>query len=218
MEDPPIAKLHHDLLWQIFAINTTLDLPKIGQNFRTYSPYPSPLTTAHHTSQVCASWRQLIINSPSLWGNIIDLKSLHQESDAWRNEVLLRTGNSDLSIFGDIGGKGRQHAKKFLEILLKNHWTRIQWVHVEFNGYDIEDSWSDSAWSALGRPAPNLRFFSIRFEYNALPPIRSSPGFILFANHAPLLAHFQQNHLPMNLEASWTSGLISLTESIRHQT
>ena len=211
MEDSPIAKLHRDLLWQIFAINTTrtLDLPKIGQEFRTCSPYPSPLTTARHTSQVCASWRRLIIDSPSLWGNIIDLKSLHQESDAWRNEVLLRTGNSDLSIFGDIGGKGRQHAKKFLEILLKNHWTRIQWVQVEFIGFDIEDSWSDSAWSALGRPAPNLRFFSIHSD--VVPYICLSQGFILFANHAPLLAHFQQNRLPMNLEASWTSDLISLT-------
>jgi hypothetical protein len=206
MEDPPIAKLHHDLLWQIFAINTTLDLPKIGQNFRTYSPYPSPLTTARHTSQVCASWRQLIINSPSLWGNIIDLQSLRQESDAWRNEVLLRTGNSNLSIFGDIGGKGWQHAKNFLEMLLKHYWTRIQWVHVKFNDFDIVE-WPDSAWSAL---APNLGVFSIRFKYDAPPPICSSPGFILFANHAPLLAHFQQNHLPMNLEASWISDLIYL--------
>jgi len=56
-----------------------------------------------------------------------------------------------------------------------------------------------------------LRFFSIHFEYHILPHICLSPGFILFANHAPLLAHFQQNRLPMNLEASWTSNLISLT-------
>jgi hypothetical protein len=153
MEDPPIAKLHHDLLWQIFAINTTLDLPKIGQNFRTCSPYPSPLTTARHTSQVCASWRQLIIDSPSLWGNIIDLRSLQQKSDAWRNEVLIRTGNSDLSIFGNLGGEGRKHMKEFLEKLLKNHWTRIKWVHIRIYSFGTED-WPDSAWSALGRPAP----------------------------------------------------------------
>jgi hypothetical protein len=70
---------------------------------------------------------------------------------------------------------------------------------------------ADSAWSALGRPAPNLRFFSIRFEQDILPSVCLSPGFILFANYAPLLAHFQQNHLLMNLEASWTSDLISLT-------
>jgi hypothetical protein len=153
MEDPPITKLHRDLLWQIFAINTTLDLPKIGQNFRTCSPYPSPLTTARHTSQVCASWRQLIIDSPSLWGNIIDLRSLQQKSDAWRNEVLIRTGNSDLSIFGNLGGEGRKHMKEFLEKLLKNHWTRIKWVHIRIYSFGTED-WPDSAWSALGRPAP----------------------------------------------------------------
>jgi hypothetical protein len=213
MEDPPIAKLHRDLLWQIFTINTTLDLPKIGQEFCTCSPYPSPLTTARHTSQVCASWRQLIIDSPLLWGNIIDLQALRQKSDAWRNEVLLRTGHSDLSIFGDIriGGIGRRRAKEFLEMLLKNHWTRIKWVHIRLDAFNTAYQWPDSSWSALGRPAPSLRFFSIRFGED-LPSICSSPGFILFANHAPLLAHFQQNEVPMNFQiALWTSNLISLT-------
>ena len=211
MEDPPIAKLHSDLLWQIFATNAALDLPKIGQEFGTYRSEScfSPLTTTRHTSQVCASWRQLTIDSPSLWSSIIDLESLRQKSDAWRNEVLIRTGNSDLSIFGNLRGGGRQHAKEFLEILLKHHWTRIKWVHVKFNGFDTAD-WPDSAWSALGRPAPNLRLFSIDFG-RYIPPICSSSGFILFANHAPLLAHFQQNHLLVNLEASWTSDFISLT-------
>ena len=154
MEDPPIAKLHHDLLREIFTITTILDLPKIGQRFDTYNSRLGPLTTARHISQVCASWRQLIIDSPSLWGNIIDLQSLRQESDTWKNEVLLRTGNSNLSIFGNIHGKGWQHAKKFLEILLKNHWTRIQWVQVEFNDFDIVE-WlqpDNGAWSALGHP------------------------------------------------------------------
>ena len=208
MEDPPITKLHRDLLWQIFATNT-VDLPKMGQE--SYSPSPSPLTTTRHTSQVCTSWRQLIIDSPSLWGNIIDLQALRQKSDAWRNEVLLRTGNSDLSIFGILVGGYIQRAKEFLEMLLKNHWTRIKWVHITIDSFGAVKEWPDSAWSALGRPAPNLRFFSICFEQDARPSICLSPGFILFANHAPLLAHFQQNHLLMNLEASWIPNLISLT-------
>ena len=154
MEGPPIGTLHHDLLWQIFAINTILDLPEINEEFDTR---PSPLTTARHLSQVCASWRQLILDFSSIWGNRIDLEFLRQNSNAWRNEVLLRTGNSDLSIFGNVRGEGRQRAKEFLEILLKNHWTRIKWIHVKFSGFDTAD-WSDSAWSALARPAPNLRF------------------------------------------------------------
>ena len=211
MDDPPIARLHRDLLWQIFATNAALDLPKIGQEFDYYSPSPSPLMTARHTSQVCTSWRQLIIDSPSLWGNIINLGALRQKSDAWRNEILLRTGNSDLSIFGMLIGGYIQHAKEFLEMLLENHWTRIKWVHITINSFGAVKQWPDSAWSALGRPAPNLRFFSIRFEQDDRPSICSSPGFILFANHAPLLAHFQQNHLLINLEASWISDLISLT-------
>ena len=139
MKGPPIGTLHQDLLWQIFAINTILDLPETNEEFDTR---PSPLTTARHLSQVCASWRQLILDFSSIWGNIIDLEVLQQNSDAWRNEVLLRTGNSDLSIFGDICGEGRQRAEEFLEILLKNHWTRIKWIHVKFSGFDTAD-WSD---------------------------------------------------------------------------
>jgi len=187
------------------------DLPEIGQDLGSYiHDFPSPLTTARHTSQVCASWRQLITNSPSLWGNIIYLPSLQQKSDAWRNEVLLRTGNSELLIFGHIWqGDGIEKAKEFLGHLLGNHWTRIQQVYVSFDWVRCPDNF----WSVIGRPAPNLRFFSVYFKRGLpLSSISSSPGFTLFDNHAPLLTHFQQNCIPMNIgEASWIPGLISLT-------
>jgi hypothetical protein len=61
--------------------------------------------------------------------------------DEWRNEAFLRTGKSGLSIFGNIGGEGRQHGKEFLEILSRNHWPRIKQVHVKFrfNNFDTAD-------------------------------------------------------------------------------
>jgi hypothetical protein len=67
--DLPIAKLHRDLLWQIFALNLVIEKHIHTDDDR------GPLKTACHTSQVCASWRQVIISSSSLWSNIIDLES-----------------------------------------------------------------------------------------------------------------------------------------------
>ncbi|KIM34926.1 hypothetical protein M413DRAFT_32909 [Hebeloma cylindrosporum] len=183
IDGPQIAKLNRDLLWQIFALNADI---AAGAPANTHSDYLfnlSPLTITRHSSQVCASWRQLILGSPSLWGNMIDLESLQQKSDTWRNEVLLRTGNSELSIKGNVMAE----TSEFFVSLFKNHWTRIKRIQVLFCMHAEE--WPD-AWNALGCPAPSLRLCSIHFGYG-LPRIYSSPGFSLFANHAPLLTSFQ---------------------------
>ena len=159
---PPIAKLHRDLLWQIFALNA--DIEVVYLLIEVYGIKNmvrlSPLTTARHTSQVCVSWRQLVISSSSLWGNIIDLEFLNQKSDIWRNEVLLRTGSEDLSIRGDIVyDDNAPGVAEFFELLLKNHWTRIMRVNVTV---DIRSRrWPDDVWSTLERPAPALQSFSI---------------------------------------------------------
>ena len=207
---PHIAKLNRDLLWQIFALNADIDGgPKGVVNiFESDDLFRfSPLTTARHTSQVCASWRKLIIGSTSLWGNMIDLESLQQRSDTWRNEVLLRTGNSELSIKGNIMSE-MQGATEFLVFLLSNHWTRISRIHVGIYNSGARD-WPENAWGALGRPAPCLRSCSICFQHDQ-PLVYSSPEFLLFANHAPRLTHFQQHRTPMNFRASWLANLTSL--------
>ena len=118
---PLIAKLHRDLLWRIFALNADIETRPGGVYYTDELFRLSPLTTARHTSQVCASWRQLIIGSPSLWGNMIDLNSLRQRSDTWRNEVLLRTGTCELSISGNISD-GTQGVTEFFALVLKHHW------------------------------------------------------------------------------------------------
>jgi len=209
MVSPPlIAKLHRDLLWRIFALNADIET-RPGGVYHTDELFRlSPLTTARHTSQVCAFWRELIIGSPSLWGNMIDLNSLRQRSDTWRNEVLLRTGNSELSISGNISD-GAQGVTEFFALVLKHHWPRIMRVHVGIHNFGAQN-WPEGTWSALERPAPSLRSFSIIFQ-GGLPHVCSSPGFSLFANHAHLLTRFQQNHIPIKLKASWIASLTSLT-------
>jgi len=79
MGSPPIAKLDCDVLGRIFAINTAKEKLTRGEYDYDDLLRRSPLTTARHTSQVCASWRQLIIGSTSLWGSIFDLEFLNQK-------------------------------------------------------------------------------------------------------------------------------------------
>ncbi|KIM49817.1 hypothetical protein M413DRAFT_21951, partial [Hebeloma cylindrosporum] len=210
IDAPQIAKLNHDLLWRIFSLNADIDAGPQGNIIISHNDdlfRLSPLTTARHTSQVCASWRQLIVGSPSLWGNMIDLESLQQKSDTWRNEVLLRTGNSKLSIKGNVT-LDASAATEFLVSLLKTHWTRINRIQVGI--YIIAQDLPGDAWDPLGCPAPSLRSCSIHFGYD-LPDVYSSPGFSLFANHAPLLTSFQQHRIPMNFGAPWLANLTSLT-------
>jgi len=202
---PPIAKLHADLLWRIFVFNAVMERLSFDD-----IEIDAPLTTARYTSQVCASWRQLIISSSSLWGNIIDLNSLHQKSDMWRNEVLVRTGNSPLSISGFIYQLvDGPDILQFFESLLQNHWTRIVRVVVEIGW--APRKLHDDTWSALACPAPNLKAFLIQTDSH-LPDCFLSPGLSLFANYAPLLTRFDQpNHAPINPNASWLPGITSLS-------
>ncbi|KIM40684.1 hypothetical protein M413DRAFT_28468 [Hebeloma cylindrosporum] len=194
-----IQALNNKILGRIFSFNAT----------GCYSD----LTTARHTSQVCTSWRQIILDVPSIWGNLIDLGCLLQKSDAWRNEVLHRAGNADLAIHGPIWCITNPEkfviAEKFLELLISNHWTRIYWLDVTFPNFHRPTSWSGAcAWRAIESPAPKLTFFSICFG-DDMPSTFSSPSFTLFAHDAPQLTHFKQNHIPIDL--SKISSSICLT-------
>src|SRR6266567_3695438 len=94
-EPPSISRLNDDLLWRIFNLNTLTDTDFIGK----FSGKPEfSLVTARHTSQVCTSWRSLILPSSSLWANTINLKHLDQKNHNWRREILKRTGDSPISV------------------------------------------------------------------------------------------------------------------------
>ncbi|KIM40697.1 hypothetical protein M413DRAFT_28478 [Hebeloma cylindrosporum] len=207
---PPIANLPQEILWHIFSLEATPQLPRFliraDKAVRLPRGFPDRLRTARLISQVCVSWRKLILDSPSIWGNLIDLEYLQQKSDAWRDEVLRRSGGAaNLAICGrftlTLSKKG---LNGFLEKLLCDHWERIYWLDIEcINAHRL-----DSAWDNLGRAAPKMRLFSVFFY----PHSFSSPAYPLLSHHAPKLAHFYQNRLPIQkLEAFSISGLTSLT-------
>ncbi|KAF9475193.1 hypothetical protein BDN70DRAFT_884007 [Pholiota conissans] len=185
--DSPISRLHLDLLWNIFSLNST-DTSWYSHSER------SPLTTTRKCSQVCVLWRQIIVDSPSIWGNCMDLDLLGQERSDWRDEVLRRTGSAPLCVQARYAKAVRSNTDihKFLVDLIDAHWERIQVfdIHVQ-SRKTLNDA---RVWSAFSRPAPNLRMFSlsssnkISIETIARPFPKHSLH--LFSDKAPVLGHF----------------------------
>ncbi|KDR69414.1 hypothetical protein GALMADRAFT_145460 [Galerina marginata CBS 339.88] len=142
---------------------------------------PAPLITLRLASQVCSSWRDLVLCSSSWWARNIHLDHLKQKSGHWRNEVLARSGISALHV---IGVFEVCHAR-FLEVLLEDHWARIRVLHLiskeNILGYLHFDLY-------LQRPTPSLEVFVVHhiidFEDFEEP---SRQNFQLFANSAPSL-------------------------------
>src|SRR6267143_51188 len=189
---PPISMLHDDLLWHIFTFNTLEDDDIIYD----YSA-DSSLIDTRHTSQVCASWRALILASSSLWANVINLEHLNQKSDDWRNEILRRTDHSFLSVKGNL--KEGTPATAFCLFLLSNHWTRIRRLFIKVEDEVIT---GDERLLSIQRPAPNLEIFHVKF--------RSCPTFstthdILFSNDAPFIHTLITVSLDFNLSGPWLS-------------
>ncbi len=61
---PPVYSMHYDLLLDIFEMNVNM-----------FSDTRA-LNTARFTSQVCRSWRNIMLTKPSIWAKLIDFDSL----------------------------------------------------------------------------------------------------------------------------------------------
>ncbi|KAF9556089.1 hypothetical protein CPC08DRAFT_107509 [Agrocybe pediades] len=102
------------------------DLPNIpsGQN--------RPLNVARHCSQVCRRWRLVYLSSCSIWGRIIDLDSLQQTTDEWRKEVMARTGEALLWVYGEVDDWD-ESKQDIPSDLLKRNWGRIERLLIKDN-------------------------------------------------------------------------------------
>ncbi|KAF9478421.1 hypothetical protein BDN70DRAFT_994198 [Pholiota conissans] len=120
----------------------------------------SPLTNARRCSQVCRFWRKISLESPTIWANSIDLTSLGQEGDEWRNEVLRRIQNSALTVMGRCLEPEKLGLCKFFVRLLSDHWERIHDLDITFDADRMTNA--EELIQALIRPAPNLRAFSLK--------------------------------------------------------
>ncbi|KDR70468.1 hypothetical protein GALMADRAFT_254888 [Galerina marginata CBS 339.88] len=192
---PPISKLNDDLLWRIFNLNTLTDTDMI----KNLSSSEFSLTTARHTSQVCAGWRSLMLASSSLWASTINLKHLEQKNDNWRDEILKRTGNALISIGGRLEKGG--HAAQFFLSLLGEHWTRLRRLSIHVEDPVIAE---DERWLSVHTPAPNLEIFYVWFSS---PPAFSTADDVLFSNDAPSMHTLVTHKINFKLSERWLTGL-----------
>ncbi|KAF9475204.1 hypothetical protein BDN70DRAFT_271111 [Pholiota conissans] len=188
ISNSPIFKLHRDLLWSIFSLNGTY-----SSFYSANCSENSPLTTTRRSSQVCVLWRQIILDSPSIWGNCMDLDLLGQECSDWRDEVLRRTGSAPLCVQARYAKAVTSNTDihRFLVDLIDAHWERIQVFDIYVQ---LRQTLNDArVWSAFSRPAPNLRMFSLSSLNNSIETIAGpfpKHSMHLFSDKAPVLAQF----------------------------
>ncbi|KDR76552.1 hypothetical protein GALMADRAFT_139473 [Galerina marginata CBS 339.88] len=196
-----ISKLTEDVLWHTFYfVAQVLDLSCHDS---------SELTDLRRASQVCASWRRLLLASSSLWGMAIDLNQLGQRTCHWREEVLRRTGNSLLDIHGFINAVTIVVLERFLASLLNDHWPRIRRLALRKDYLPRGNKTINSAMeSAFQKTAPYLESFLVDLDVGSYSPDFSSTTFRLFADQAPNLQECTcPRLLQLDPQKLWLSNL-----------
>ncbi|KJA24379.1 hypothetical protein HYPSUDRAFT_38813 [Hypholoma sublateritium FD-334 SS-4] len=159
---PPVSKLHDDLLYEIFFLNTCRG-PILQWNPNEYLDQSeiseSPPEATRRASQVCRSWREILLHSPSIWARCMTLEALDQRDSRWRNHVLQRTGQSVLTITARQIMLPDSALSLFLENLLDTQWTRVGELYLTTTNSILR---STRISGAFLRPAPNLKVFITR--------------------------------------------------------
>ncbi|KJA24818.1 hypothetical protein HYPSUDRAFT_38489 [Hypholoma sublateritium FD-334 SS-4] len=186
---PPIHTLNEDILLYIFTLNADM-----------FSDTDALLTTCV-TSQVCQSWRDLMLATPSLWARLIDMyyisKSLGNE---WRDELIRRSGTAPLYIRAqEIDRSGN-----VLRILREN-WHRTQRLVV----HDLTSS-VDLTRLVFALPAPYLETFAVTLGGTHAEDNEEALFVPLFGGHAPMLRSFHLSNHALDLRAPWLHNLHSL--------
>ncbi|KJA24804.1 hypothetical protein HYPSUDRAFT_200352 [Hypholoma sublateritium FD-334 SS-4] len=161
------------------------------------------LRTTRITSQVCHSWRNLMLATPTLWARLIDVDRIsHPWSDKWRDELMRRTGDAPLWIKANTF-RPSMDMSEFLEIVRKN-WHRIQQLVVRGRCPSV-----DTLRLPLDVPAPLLDTFIVSLSHAMLAEvIEDAP---LFGGYAPMLRIFHFNNYVVGQGVPWLCRLNSLT-------
>ncbi|KAF4613272.1 hypothetical protein D9613_010852 [Agrocybe pediades] len=221
---PPISVLHEDLLFNIFFENTYLDFDNFESSFDTFffreripDGGTEALITAQHCSLVSRQWRSIYLSSPSIWGRLISVDDLKRKTENWRNEVMARTGEASLWVYGHLRDDETLH---FVFPFLEQNWARVQMLFlIDNNPLEATQTRLTLAdgqkrWAFLKEPAPQLQRICITMsspmDEAYLPPART-----LFSNNAPpLLRHFAvSDRIPQILSRRNLSSL-SLSSKI----
>ncbi len=199
----PVYSVSEDLLCHIFMLNADMFVDE------------GALATTRATSQVCRSWRNLMLSTPLLWSRLIDLDCISQpHQHEWRAELLRRSGAAPLWIRAEKMLLIPVHQSHFNQSnyrlqcllgLIKAHWNRIQkLIAPRIGGMGVDPS----CWAPLLTPAPCLQIFDVSFFRTMHPPdsqkFERAP---LFSGYAPALRTFNPRTYQLNLHTPWVANL-----------
>ncbi|KJA24816.1 hypothetical protein HYPSUDRAFT_200362 [Hypholoma sublateritium FD-334 SS-4] len=208
LDTPPVYNLPDDLLWNIFSLNANMFTNE------------DALSTTRFTSQVCRIWRNNMLNTPSLWGRLIDFDSLHGlKSIKWAQELIRRSDHSLLWIKSNkrwcrpIRSSThippiRSEHNFFFGIVTEN-WDRIQRLvlsaPIVFGSTTLDDL------TILRRPAPNLEVFSVEaWIVDGNQAMKNEAFQRLFSGDAPMLRQFSDMSCRIDLNTPWFQNLDSI--------
>ncbi|KAF9552559.1 hypothetical protein CPC08DRAFT_714512 [Agrocybe pediades] len=165
-EPPPISNLSPDLLWNIFQMNADMNDDEDIQFDRSHDKVDSPsdrcqraLTCTRLSSQVCSLWRSILLDSPSIWGRLIDVGLLCLKwRNYWAEEIVRRSQDSPLHIKGPIA---KEKAEFILDLLDKS-WDRVCVLDVKVGNLGLtmrEDL--ERIQNIIFRPTKGLQFFKL---------------------------------------------------------
>ncbi|KDR83200.1 hypothetical protein GALMADRAFT_152142 [Galerina marginata CBS 339.88] len=216
-------KLNRDLYLEIFMMNAKLDECSVQATIFTVA-----LQATVRSSHVCRQWRELILDSPSLWGRLINFDELLELNTKWRDEIFRRTGNASLDVrFGTSDPKlshrhGLSHfclsrrlssgAGYVILTFLEKEWWRTRYLDMTIPssffscipGISNEDAQGTlrKLWNVFENPTAQLEHFCIRPVHH-----RVDPPLLLFSNNAPALRDFRSHTLNFHSPAPWMRNL-----------
>ncbi|CAA7263474.1 unnamed protein product [Cyclocybe aegerita] len=188
----PVYKLPTDILSHIFVLNAYMDQDQAEVLSESVSKWrPRALTMIRDASQVCRSWRNLILSSPTLWGKLIDIDYLSRTPEEAAQEILSPADNA---------------ARSLLSRLLEANWDRIEKLLVLV--FETESTESDH-WPQFYLPARSLKLFQFYFvPYFIMKTVLPFDGRRLFDGVAPQLRSFDLgSRIEFNPGASWLSHI-----------
>jgi len=199
------SKIHDlpvELLMRIFELNTDMDEdPESSSHTRPSVAFMALLSS----SLVCRLWRQILLVSPALWGQVLDLNSLLGMDRDWWDELLGRTRNAPLHVKADMTGGRDIIQYDFLKEILKEHWNRLQVFDIRVPSHLMRHFIP-----TLRRPSVSLETFRVRVATS----FRFSNSFDvseIFSNTAPMLREVLLDVGDFNLCSPWASQLQKLT-------
>ena len=180
--------MNQDILWRVIFLE-------------------ADVTCLGHTSQVCSTWRDVVVSASSLWARAIHLTVLAPSQDELVQEVIRRTSQAPLHIFASLcypmpyHGTQRTAAVTILETLFKHHWKRTRTVNLHAIRLDL--SQEPVFEELLQQPAPRLEVFCVCLS-NPNTTLR------LFSNDSPSLKECELSHIAFSTGTLWLRNVRQL--------